>query len=54
MKKVDDVAGDDDNEAVRTSVSQDRATVTLCKEELFLRTIIAISTYQTVQILGGG
>jgi hypothetical protein len=38
MKKGDDVADDDDDYAVRTSVSQDRVTVTLCTEELFLRT----------------
>ncbi len=38
MKKVDDVAHDDDDVAVRTSVSQGRVTETLCTEELFLRT----------------
>jgi hypothetical protein len=28
---------DEDDDAVRTSVSQDRVTVTLCTEELFHR-----------------
>ncbi len=37
MKKEDDVA-DNKYDAVRTSVSQDRVTVTLCTEELFPRT----------------
>ncbi len=36
-KKGDDVAVDDDD-AVRTSVSQNQVTVTLCTDELFLRT----------------
>ncbi len=38
MKKGDDVADDDDDDAVRTHVSQDPVTATLCTEELFLRT----------------
>jgi hypothetical protein len=38
LKKGDDVAVDDDDDAVRTSVSQDQVTVTLCTEEFFLRT----------------
>jgi hypothetical protein len=38
MKTGDDVADDEDADAVRTSVSQDRVTVTLCTEELFLST----------------
>ncbi len=38
MKKGDDVADDEDDDAVRTSVSQDQVTVTLCPEKLFLRT----------------
>jgi hypothetical protein len=38
MKKGDDVADDEDDDAVRTSVSQDRVTVPLCTEELFIRT----------------
>jgi hypothetical protein len=33
MKKGNDVAGDYDDDAVRTSVSQDRMTATLCTEE---------------------
>jgi hypothetical protein len=37
MKKGDDVA-DDDDDAVRTTLTQDRVTATLCTEELFLRT----------------
>jgi hypothetical protein len=36
-KKGDEVADDeDDDDAVRTSVSQDQVTVTLCTDELFL------------------
>jgi hypothetical protein len=38
IKKGDDVADDKGDDAVRTSVSQDRVTVTLCIEEVFLRT----------------
>ncbi len=38
MKKGEDVADDEDDDAVRTSVSQDQVTETLCNEELFLRT----------------
>ncbi len=37
MKKGDDVADDEDEDAVRTSVSQDRVTAILCSVELFLR-----------------
>ncbi len=37
MKKGDDVAVDDDDDVVRTSVSQNRVAATLCTEELFLR-----------------
>jgi hypothetical protein len=37
MKKGDDVVFDDDD-LVRTSVSQNRVTVTMCTEESFLRT----------------
>jgi hypothetical protein len=36
-KKKDEIASDEDD-AVRTSVSQDRVTATLCTEELFLST----------------
>jgi hypothetical protein len=50
MKKGDDVAGDDDDE-VRTSVSQNRVAATLCTEELFLRTL---STYQPGKMWGEG
>jgi hypothetical protein len=38
MKKGDDVADDEDSDVVRTCVSQDQVTATLCIEELFLRT----------------
>jgi hypothetical protein len=38
MKKGDEVADDEDDDAVRTSVSQDQVTATLCTEELFLIT----------------
>ncbi len=37
-KKGDKVKDEDDDDVVRTSVSQDRVTVTLCTEELFLCT----------------
>jgi hypothetical protein len=36
MKKEDDAADDEDNDAVRTSVSPDQVTATMCTEELFL------------------
>jgi hypothetical protein len=38
MKKGDNVADDEDDDVVRTSVSQDQVTATLCTEELFLST----------------
>jgi hypothetical protein len=38
MKKGDNVAEYEEDDAVRTSVSQDQVTVTRCAEELFLRT----------------
>ncbi len=38
MKKGDDAANDEDDDAVRFIVSQDQVTVTLRSEELFLRT----------------
>jgi hypothetical protein len=38
MKKGDDVAVDDDDDEVRTSVSQNQVTATLCLGEFFLRT----------------
>jgi hypothetical protein len=37
-KKGDDVAADKDDDVVRTSVSQEWVTATLCTEELFLST----------------
>jgi hypothetical protein len=37
-KKGDEIADDEDDDAVRTSVSQDRVTATLCTEESFLST----------------
>ncbi len=59
MKKGDDVAEDDNDDVVRTSVSKDRATATLYTEELFLSTqylqyTVALSAYQKVQPWGGG
>jgi hypothetical protein len=48
VKKGDDVTVDDDDDAVRTSVSQTQVTETLSTEELFLRAQyihIALSTY---------
>jgi hypothetical protein len=38
IKKGDDVAVDDDDDTVRTSVSQDQVTATLCTEEFFYKT----------------
>jgi hypothetical protein len=38
MKKRHDVVDEDNDNEVRTSVSQDRMTATLCAEEFFLRT----------------
>ncbi len=38
VKKGDDDADDEDDDVVRTSVSEDHVKVTLCTEELFLRT----------------
>jgi hypothetical protein len=38
MKKGDDVADDEDDDGVGTSMSQEQVTVTLCTEELFLST----------------
>jgi hypothetical protein len=37
MKKGDDVADDEDDDVVRTSVPQDSVTATLCTEDCFLR-----------------
>jgi hypothetical protein len=37
-EKGDEVADDEDDDAVRTGLSQDRMTATLCTEELFLST----------------
>ncbi len=55
MKNGDDVADDEDDDAVRSIVSQYRVTVTLYTEELFLRTLhLALATYQTGQIWEGG
>ncbi len=45
-KKGDDVADDEDNDAMRPRVSQDQVTLTLCTDELFLSTqYIAIPAY---------
>ncbi len=38
VKKGDDVSVDDDDDTMRTSVSQNQVIVILCTEELFLRT----------------
>jgi hypothetical protein len=38
MKKGDDVADYEEDDVMRTSVSQDQVTVTRFTEELFLRT----------------
>ncbi len=42
-KKADEVDGEDDDDALRTSVSQDRVRAKLCTEELFLSTSLLIS-----------
>ncbi len=55
VKKGYDVAVDDDD-ALKTSVSQNRVTATLCTEEVFLRTqyiLIALSTYQSGENVWG-
>ncbi len=39
MKKGDDVTVDDDDDAVRSSVSQDRVTVTLCTGQFFQKCV---------------
>ncbi len=57
MKKGDDVVVDNDDDAVRTIVSQNCRTAMLCTEELFLRTqyiYVALSTHQTGKNVGGG
>jgi hypothetical protein len=38
MKKGDDVADDEDDDVVGTSVPQDRVTASLCTVEFFLST----------------
>jgi hypothetical protein len=38
MKKGNDVADVEDDDAMRTSVPQDREKATLCTEEMLLRT----------------
>jgi hypothetical protein len=57
MKKGDEVADDEDDDAVRTSVSQDQVTgAAMWTEELFLSTkyiCIALHTYQKVICEGG-
>ncbi len=37
-RKGDKIADDEDDDAVKTSVSQDRVTAVLCAKELFLST----------------
>jgi hypothetical protein len=53
MKKGDGIADDEDDDAVRTRVSQYCVIATLCTEELFLSTqytqYIALPTYQKGQ-----
>ncbi len=54
MKKGDDVAVEDnDDDAVRTSVSQNRETATLCTEELFIRTQYITRYIRPVKTCGG-
>jgi hypothetical protein len=43
MKKGDDVADDEDDDAVKISVSEYRVKVTMCIEELFLSTLYIYS-----------
>jgi hypothetical protein len=55
MKNGDDVADDEVDDAVRSSVSQYQVTATLYTKELFLRILhLALATYQTGQIWEGG
>jgi hypothetical protein len=55
-KKEDEVNNEDDDDVARTSVSQDRATATLCTEGLFLSTqYIQVSPHiRRSTIRGGG
>jgi hypothetical protein len=53
-KKGDDVAIDEDDDAVRTSVSQDQVIAPLCTKELFLCSVFtALPTYQKLNHEGG-
>ncbi len=55
MKKKDDVSVNDDDDALRISVSQNQVTVTLCTKGLFLRTqCIYLSQHFRQVKLGGG
>jgi hypothetical protein len=56
MKKGNEVADNEDDDAVITSVSQDQMTMALCTEELFLSTqyIYSFPTYQKGQTWGEG
>jgi hypothetical protein len=47
MKKGNKVADNEDDDAVRTSVSQDRVTAPMCTEELFLRTHYTVPGLET-------
>jgi hypothetical protein len=56
MKKAEVVIVADDDDELRTSVSENPATATLCTEEFFLRTqylCIALHSYQQ-RGMGGG
>ncbi len=53
-KKGDDVAIDEDDDAIRTSVSQDQVIAPLCTKELFLCSVFtALPTYQKLNHEGG-
>ncbi len=56
MKKGDIVSDADDDDEVRTSVSENHATATLCTEEFFLRTRYTVysSPLISAERYGGG
>jgi hypothetical protein len=56
MKKGDEVVDDEDDDVVRTSMSQDQVTATLCTDELFLSTQYISSPHisESSNVRGGG
>jgi hypothetical protein len=56
MEKGDDIVDDDDDDAVRTSVSQVQVTEKLCSKELFLSTQYKLFSplIRRIKMWGGG